>query len=99
VSLKPRELGLRIALGATPINLIRLIVSRGLRVTMVGIIIGVIASLSLTRLIGDPLYQVSARDPATFVAAFIVMLFATMAACFFPAFRATRIDPVRALKD
>jgi len=99
VSQSARELGLRMALGAGAADLLRLVVARGLRLTASGLLLGVGAALVLTRLMGDLLYQVSPRDPLTFSAAFVVLLIASLAACFAPAWRATRIDPVRALKD
>ncbi|HKC86495.1 MAG TPA: ABC transporter permease, partial [Blastocatellia bacterium] len=99
VSQSARELGLRMALGAGAADLLRLVVARGLRLTASGLLLGVGAALVLTRLMGDLLYQVSPRDPLTFAAAFVVLLIASLAACFAPAWRATRIDPVRALKD
>jgi predicted permease len=98
VSQSTRELGLRMALGAGAADLLRLVVARGLRLTASGLLLGFGAALGLTRLMGDLLYQVSPCDPLTFSAAFAVLLIASLAACFAPAWRATRIDPVRALK-
>ncbi len=98
VSQSTRELGLRIALGAGPSNVLSLVLSRGLLLTAVGIIVGVSLALLLTRLLGNLLYQVSPRDPLAFAAAFAVMTFASVAACFLPAWRATRTDPMRALR-
>ena len=99
VSQRSRELGLRMALGATTSDLLRLVMSRGLALTAVGIMLGAGVSVGLTRLMGDLLYKVSPRDPLAFGSAFFVMMIASLAACFLPAWRATRIDPVRALKD
>jgi len=99
VSQSTRELGLRMAVGARPMDLFRLVISRGLVLTAGGIFLGVAAALGLTRLIGDLLYKVNPRDPWAFVAAFLVMTIVSLAACFLPAWRATRIDPVRALRD
>ena len=98
VSQSTRELGLRMALGASTSNLLRLVLSRGLLLTTTGIAIGIALALLLTRLLGNLLYQVSPRDPLAFVAAFAVMTFASLAACFLPAWRATRTDPMRALR-
>ena len=98
VSQSARELGLRMALGASTSNLLRLVLSRGLLLTTTGIAIGIALALLLTRLLGNLLYQVSPRDPLAFVAAFAVMTFASLAACFLPAWRATRTDPMRALR-
>ena len=98
VSQSTRELGLRMALGASASNVLRLVLSRGLLLTTTGLIIGTALALLLTRLLGDLLYQESPRDPLAFAAAFAVMTVASTAACFLPAWRATRTDPMRALR-
>src|SRR5438270_2229091 len=98
VSQGTRELGLRMALGASAADLLRMVVARGLRLTIAGIFLGGIAALMLTRLMGNLLYKVSPRDPIAFGFALIVMIAVAFIACFFPARRATRIDPVRALR-
>jgi len=98
VSQSTRELGLRMALGASSSNVLRLVLSRGLLLTTTGIVMGIVLALLLTRLLGNLLYQVSPRDPLAFVAAFAVMTLASVAACFLPAWRATRTDPIRALR-
>jgi len=99
VSQSTRDLGMRMALGARASDVLRLVISRGLRLTIAGIVIGAIAAVLLTRLMGNLLYQVSPRDPVTFGSAFVVITIASLAACFLPAWRATRIDPVQALRD
>ena len=98
VSQSTRELGLRMALGAGTSSVLRLMLSRGLLLTTTGIIIGIALAFLLTRLLGNLLYQVSPRDPLAFAAAFAVMAVASAAACFLPAWRATRTDPIRALR-
>jgi ABC-type antimicrobial peptide transport system permease subunit len=99
VSQSTRELGLRMALGAGASDLLRIVMSRGLGLTIGGIAVGTAVALGVTRLMGDLLYKVSPRDPIAFVSAFVVMTIAALAACFLPAWRATRTDPVRALRD
>jgi macrolide transport system ATP-binding/permease protein len=99
VSQRTRELGLRMALGANASNLMRLVMSRGLALTAAGIVMGLAVALGTTRLMGNLLYQVSPRDPRAFASALAVMTIASLAACFLPAWRATRTDPVRALRD
>jgi putative ABC transport system permease protein len=99
VSQTTRELGMRMALGARGVDLLRLVISRGLKLTFAGIMIGAAAALTLTRLMGNLLYQVSPRDPIAFGLALIVMITVAFIACFLPARRATRIDPVRALRS
>jgi ABC-type antimicrobial peptide transport system permease subunit len=99
VSQSARELGLRMALGADARNLMRLVMSQGLALTLAGVVVGAAAALGLTRLITTMLYKVSPRDPLVFGSAFVVMMIASLAASFLPAWRATRTDPVRALRD
>ena len=99
VSQGTRELGLRMALGAGAKDLMRLVMSRGLLLTASGIAIGAVAAIVLTRLMGDLLYKISPHDPLAFGTAFAVITIASLAACFFPAWRATRIDPVQALRE
>jgi predicted permease len=98
VSQSTRELGLRMALGAGTSNLLRLVLSRGLLLTSIGVIIGFGLALLLTRLLGNLLFHVSPRDPLAFAVAFAVMTLASLAASFLPAWRATRTDPIRALR-
>jgi macrolide transport system ATP-binding/permease protein len=99
VSQSTRELGLRMALGAGAPNLLQLVISRGLALTAAGVLLGTAAALGLTRLLGNLLFNVSPRDPLAFASAFLVMILASLTACFFPAWRASRIDPARALRE
>jgi predicted permease len=99
VSQSTRELGLRMALGANPSDLLKQVISSGLRLTAAGVILGMAAALASTRLLGNLLYHVSPRDPMAFGSAFVVMTIAATAACFLPAWRATRTDPARILRD
>jgi predicted permease len=99
VSQSTRELGLRMALGATPSHLLRLVMSRGLVLTGAGIIVGAAMALASTRLLGYLLYNVSPRDPLSFGSALLVITIASLVACSLPAWRATRTDPLRALRD
>jgi len=99
VSQSTRELGLRMALGARASHLLRLVMSQGLALTAGGVALGVVAAMSLTRLFGYLLYKVSPRDPLSFGVACAIMMGAAAAACFLPAWRATRTDPVRALRE
>jgi predicted permease len=99
VSQRTRELGLRMALGAGTSDLLRLVMSQGFALTAAGVVLGGAGALGLTRLMGELLYKVSPRDPLAFGSAFAVMIVASLAACLLPAWRATRTDPVRALRD
>jgi predicted permease len=99
ISQSTREFGLRMALGAGASTLLRQVMSHGLALTAVGVLVGAAAALGLTRLLGNLLYKVGPRDPVAFGSALVVMTIASVAACFLPAWRATRTDPARALRD
>jgi predicted permease len=99
VSQSTRELGLRMALGAASSDLLRMVMRHGLSLTVAGVALGATAALGLNRLLGYLLYRVSPRDPLAFASAFAVMAVTALAACFLPARRATRTDPVRALRE
>ena len=98
VSQSTRELGLRMALGAGPRELLRLVLSYGLMLTALGLGVGLAVAFGTSRLLGYLLYRVSPRDPLPFAVAFIAMLIAAIGACLVPALRAIRIDPLRALR-
>ena len=98
VSQSRREIGLRMALGADASAVLRRILSQGLALTAAGIAAGAIAAAAVTRVASGLLYHVSPRDPVAFGTALIVMCVAALAATVIPAWRAARIDPVRALR-
>jgi predicted permease len=99
VAQSTRELGLRMALGADAANLLQLVISRGLRLTAGGIVFGAVAALALTRLLGHLLYNVSPHDPVVFGLALAVMTTTATFACLMPAWRASRTNPARVLRD
>jgi macrolide transport system ATP-binding/permease protein len=99
VAQSTRELGLRMALGADAANLLRLVMSRGLRLTAGGILFGSAAAFALTRWLGQLLYNVSPHDPVVFGLALAVMTTTAIFACLLPGWRASRTDPARALRD
>ncbi len=99
VTQSKRELALRMALGARGQDVLQLVMSRGLALTAAGVCVGAVTALLLSRLIADLLYKVSPRNPWAFGTAFVVMIVASLAACFFPAWRASRTDPVQVLRS
>jgi predicted permease len=98
VSQSSRELALRMALGAGTPDLLRLVLWHGVALTAGGIVLGGAASVALSRLIADMLYKVSPRDPLSFGVALGIMTIVSLAACFVPARRAAKTDPVQALR-
>jgi predicted permease len=98
VSQSRRELGVRLAIGASPRILMWLVLSNSVRATLVGSLVGALVAIFTTRLLGDLLFHVGARDPAVFLSAFGVMIIVATVASFVPARRAGRIDPVVALR-
>jgi putative ABC transport system permease protein len=98
VSRQTHEIGIRMALGAMRANVIRLVLRTGFQLIAAGLIMGVIASLCVTRLLAQQLWDVSPFDPVTFVSVVCVLIVVGFAACFFPAQRATKVDPLVALR-
>jgi putative ABC transport system permease protein len=98
VEQRSQEMGLRMALGAEPRHVIRLVAGQGLALIGAGLLIGVAAALALTRLVASLLYGVSPTDPVTFVAIAALLLSAAAAATYVPARRATRADPMIVLR-
>jgi predicted permease len=98
VSQRTREIGIRMALGAQQNKILRMVVGQGARVALLGIAIGLVASFGLTRIMSSMLFGVSATDPLTFAAVLVLLLAAALAACWIPARRASRVDPMVALR-
>jgi len=98
VSQRTHEIGLRIALGAQTRDVLKLIVKQGMALAMIGVAIGLIASYALTRLIKTLLFGVSATDPLTFVVIALLLTFVALLAALIPARRATKVDPMIALR-
>jgi predicted permease len=98
VGQRTQEIGIRVALGAGRIDVLRLVLSHGVKMALVGVASGLLASLGLTRLMSGLLYGVSATDPLTFLGVAGVLMLVAIAACYIPARRAMRVDPIVALR-
>ncbi|HKP35720.1 MAG TPA: ABC transporter permease [Pyrinomonadaceae bacterium] len=98
VTQRTHEMGIRMALGAKPRDVLRLVVRQAMLLALVGVGIGLVASLMLTRLMKSLLFSVSVTDPTTFLAIAMLMTFIALLACLIPALRATRVDPLIALR-
>src|SRR5262249_52187560 len=99
VAFRTTEIGLRMALGASPGSVMRMVLGHGRRLTLIGIAIGVAGALAVSRLLQQALFQVSPADPLVYLALSVTLLFVAECASWFPARRATRIDPVIALRS
>lgn len=93
-----REIGIRQALGARRSDVLRMVLNEGMAMAAVGVIAGLASGLALTRVMASLLYEVSATDPAVFFALALVLFLVAILACLIPARRATRIDPMKALR-
>jgi ABC-type antimicrobial peptide transport system permease subunit len=98
VGQRSREIGIRIALGAQRADVLRLMLGEGMKMALVGVAIGIVAALALTRLMVQMLFGVSATDPLTFLGVAAVLAGVALAACYIPARRAMRVDPIVALR-
>ena len=93
-----REIGIRMALGAPAGDVLRRVMRHGVALTAAGAIIGVCASLAVTRLLGSMLYDVKLGDPLTLASVTLLLIAVSLAACYIPGRRATRVDPLVALR-
>lgn len=98
VAQRTRELGIRVALGARGGTVLRLVLAQGARLTLIGLAVGTAAALALTRVMEALLFGVCARDPITFAGVGLLLLGVSLVASLVPAYRATRVDPLVALK-
>jgi putative ABC transport system permease protein len=98
VALRTREIGLRLAIGAQPRQVLALILRQGLLLTLLGVVVGLAAAFALTRLLSGLLFGVAPVDAATFTTISLLLVIVSLVACYLPARRAMRIDPLQALR-
>jgi putative ABC transport system permease protein len=98
VSLQTHEIGVRMAIGATLAQILRLVLMQGIKVTLPGIAIGIAGGIFLTRFMSSLLFGIGALDPLTFACVPFFLAFACLLACWIPARRATKVDPMAALR-
>ena len=98
VAQREREIGVRMAVGATQGAVVRLVLRQGVKLVTAGLVAGVCGALALTRLLASQLYGVTPRDPVTLLSVATVLVVTALLACWIPARRAARVDPVQALR-
>ncbi|HSQ23401.1 MAG TPA: ABC transporter permease, partial [Pyrinomonadaceae bacterium] len=98
VAQRTNEIGIRMALGAQTRDVLKLIVNQGVRLVVIGLALGMAGALALTRLLSSLLFGVGTKDPATFVAIAALLALVALLACYVPAWRATKVDPLEALR-
>jgi putative ABC transport system permease protein len=98
VSQRTHEIGIRVAMGATPSQVLRMVISHGLKLALIGISVGLLVALGITRGLAAQLYQVTPYDPPTFIGVALLFALVVLGACYLPARRGMRVDPLVALR-
>jgi ABC-type antimicrobial peptide transport system permease subunit len=99
VSTRTHEIGVRIAMGATPATLVQGVMAEALRTAAAGVVLGLMLAMLTTRFVRTMLFGISAADPSVFAIASVLLLAAALTASYFPARRAARVDPIASLRE
>ncbi len=98
VSLRTSEIGIRMALGAEPSDVLKMVVTYGMKLAVIGLLIGIVGAALLSRYLESELYGIKTTDPFTYAGVALGLAAVAAAACYFPARRATKVDPISALR-
>jgi ABC-type antimicrobial peptide transport system permease subunit len=96
---RTHEIGVRIALGALHRDIVRLLLKEGIALALAGLAIGLGGAFALTRILSSLLYEIDAKDPFTFAAVSLLLVFVTASACFVPALRASQVNPMEVIRN
>ena len=98
VAQRTREIGIRMALGAKRNDVLRLVLGEGFKLTIIGVVLGLVGAFAATKVLRNLLFEVKPTDPFTFIAVSLSLLVVALLACYIPARRATKVDPLEAIR-